>query len=234
MSGHAESRTADRVVAVLDVGSVRNLGWWRTGPGGSTGGTDLALLVDLLVEDLEAGRPVALGLEAPLFIPMADTADRIGRQRVGEAGRPWCAGAGTTALAFGIQEAAFLARRIAARTTRSPRAGVDPAAFLDGALDLLVFEAFVSGGAKDRAATDPHVTDARAAAEEFVRRSAVGTVSSDIAEPAVLNLAAAALLAAGLADDVGLLSAPCVVVKAPVRDRSTGVARTMAAPVRER
>jgi hypothetical protein len=31
----------------------------------------------------------------------------------------------------------------------------------------------------------------------------------------VVNLAAAALLAAGLTDDVGLLRQPCVVVRAP-------------------
>lgn len=215
MTDRPDSRTVSRVVAVVDVGSIRNLGWWRRGPDGAAGGADLDTLAALLAADLAAGRAVALGLEAPLFVPVPDTPDRIGRQRAGEAGRPWCAGAGTSALAFGIQETAYLTQRIAAQASGPLRTGVDPSAYLADALDLLLFEAFVSAAAKDRTATDPHIADARAAAEEFHRRASTGTITSDITAPTVLNLAVAALLSSGLSDDLGLLSEPCVVVKAP-------------------
>lgn len=206
----------DRVIAAVDVGKLSNVGWWRIADGGSGGGRDLDDLADILTADLNRGRTVALGIEAPIFIPAPTTTAGLGRQRTGEAGRPWCAGAGPIALAFGIQQTNYLLTHIAERLTTPIRAGVDVAALHADRLDLLVWEAFVSAGSKDRSVNDPHVWDARAAAEEFERRAATGVVVSDIAEPSVLNLAAAALIATGLSHDPGLLSVPCVVVRAPI------------------
>jgi hypothetical protein len=59
------------------------------------------------------------------------------------------------------------------------------------------------------------VDDARVAVEEFQKRLARGVVRSDIDEPSVLNLAAAALLRSGLTTDVRLLTREAVVVRAP-------------------
>jgi hypothetical protein len=50
------------------------------------------------------------------------------------------------------------------------------------------------------------IADARLAVEEFGRRLCTGFVRSDIDEPDVLNLAAAAALAAGVTSDVSLLA----------------------------
>jgi hypothetical protein len=56
----------------------------------------------------------------------------------------------------------------------------------------------VSGKAKDRSATDPHIDDARRAVNEFRARLTSGKVWSDIDEPAVLTLTVAALLTSDL------------------------------------
>ncbi|WP_040783664.1 hypothetical protein [Nocardia pneumoniae] len=203
------------VVAAVDVGKLANVGWWRIAGVEASGGRDLDDLVTSLAADLDGRRPVALGFEAPLFIPNPSATGGLGRQRVGEAGRPWCAGAGTIALAFGVQQASYVMHRLAETLHRPIRAGVDAASLLSGSLDLLVWEAFVSAGSKDRTAVDPHISDARAAAEEFQRRATTGRIRSDVADTQVLNLVAAALLASGLAADTSLLTSPCVVVKSP-------------------
>jgi hypothetical protein len=213
---------SDVVVAAVDVGKLANIGWWRISGRAAAGGRDLDELASVLAEDLNAGRSVALGFEAPMFIPTPATTAGLGRQRVGEAGRPWCAGAGSSALAFGVQQAAYTLHAIAGRLDRPIQAGVDARALVEGTALLVVWEAFVSGTAKDCEAVDPHVDDARAAAGEFHRRLATATVASDIDESAVLNLAAAALIAAGLTTDTSLLRVPCVVVKAPALSHRRG------------
>lgn len=62
------------VVLVLDVGSLVNIGWWRSlGDECGRGGRDLDDFVSAVVADLDAGRRVALGFESPLFIPCPDS-----------------------------------------------------------------------------------------------------------------------------------------------------------------
>ena len=130
-----------------------------------------------------------MGFEAPLFIPRPSSTLGLSRQRVGDRGRPWSAGAGTGALALGIQQAAYVFACLAERIR--PRVSFAPSALIEGGAELLIWEAFVSGNAKDRNAVDPHVDDARLAVAEFARRLAHGDVYSDVDEPLVLNLAAA-------------------------------------------
>ncbi|MGW4368455.1 hypothetical protein ACWEKT_22705 [Nocardia takedensis] len=201
------------VVAAVDVGRLSNVGWWHIDGSGARGGRDLDDLVTAVAADLHGGRPVALGFEAPLFVPNPATAHGLGRQRVGEAGRPWCAGAGAITLAFGIQQATYVLCRLAEMLDHPVRAGVDAGALLDGCLDLLIWEAFVSAAAKDREAEDAHIADARTAAEEFARRAATGHIRSDIEDTRVVNLVSAALITSGLTADSTLLNTPCVVVK---------------------
>jgi len=200
-------------IVAVDVGSLVNIGWWRevSAPKLTSSGRDLDAVADVVVADLRAGIPVALGFEAPLFVPRPSSHARLNKQRVGDGGRPWCAGAGTGALALGIQHAMYVFERIAAQ--EKPRVTFDLDALMSGDADLLIWEAFVSGDAKNRAAANPHVDDARVAAQDFVRRIAKDKVTSDVVEPDVLNLAAACLLGAGLTSDVGLLKQSCIVVK---------------------
>ncbi len=59
---------------------------------------------------------VALRIEAPLYVPMPQTSAGLNK-RAGERGRPWCAGAGTDALAMGAQQAGFVFAKVAAALT---------------------------------------------------------------------------------------------------------------------
>lgn len=214
VEGRKLANVTDINVIAVDVGSLLNIGWWRDSPSQDpTSGRDLDSLVDAVTSDLLAGAAVALGFEAPLFVPVPSTQAELNRQRVGEKGRPWCAGAGTGALALGIQQSTYVFSALAQRLR--PRVTFDPAALLNGEADLLVWEAFVSGKAKNRAALHPHIDDARLAVREFRSRLSTGTVASDINESTVLNLVAAGLIASGLASDWQLLRTACVVVAPP-------------------
>lgn len=192
-----------------------NIGWWRASEDGGAGGRDLDVLIERLVLDFEAGSHVALGFEAPLFIPRPATTSGLNKQRLGERGRPWCAGAGTGALALGIQQATYVLSSIAAGVRRPLVVSFDPSALTRGTADLVVWEAFVSGKANNPQSTDPHVDDARVAVAEFQTRLATEAVPTDVGDIDVLNLAGAALLAADLTDDLVVLTRPCVVVRAP-------------------
>jgi len=173
-------------------------------------------LVQLLAEDLLADRSVALGFEAPLFVPLPATAADLGRARDGGRNRPWSAGAGAAVTAYAAQQVAWVLNALGQLIGARPlRVGLDSAAWILGDLDLLLWEAFVSGAAKDRASTDPHVDDARAAAREFLQRFQEGAVRSDVTAPVVFSLAGAAVLRAGLSTDMDLLSQAPVVVRAP-------------------
>lgn len=211
------------VCACLDVGSIRagNIGWAVLRDGRCEQGGDLVRFVDVLVAVLDDARPLALGFECPLFIPARDEVADLLRPRAGEGNRSWSAGAGATVLAAGLAEAYWTLCRLHERcpgvrgTTRWNE-------FVAGSAQLLVFEAFVSSGAKagarqpeDRDAASPHERDAAAAARAFLARArgeAAGT--SDITAGRVLSLAGLQLLASGLSDDVALLHESCIVVKA--------------------
>jgi hypothetical protein len=71
----------------------------------SAEGTDIGICVQALAAVLRIG-PLALGFEAPMFIPIrADqkrlTAARKGESRMGMPSRPFSASAGATALVTG-------------------------------------------------------------------------------------------------------------------------------------
>ena len=203
-------------VCAVDVGSLANIGWWRVPVGDEpTAGCDLDSLVDAVANDLIAGRGVALGFEAPLFIPVPADHGGLNLQRAGDRGRPWSAGAGPIALALGLQHAAYVFKKLA--EVVHPVITFDPEGLRSGKANLLVWEAFVSGHSKNRAAEDPHVDDSRLAVNEFTRRYSTGLVESDVDEPVVLSLVAAGLLASGLTTDLSLLHQSCVVVAPPAQ-----------------
>ncbi len=88
-------------VAVIDIGKPgKNLGWAMTGPMASRG-TDLDECVGVLAAALGAG-PLALGFEAPMFVPARRDPAKLLSARCGEGNRPFSAGAGATVLVLGI------------------------------------------------------------------------------------------------------------------------------------
>jgi len=119
-------------------------------------------------------------------------------------------------LASGLQQAVYVLSALAPNAKHLSHVGFDVEAPLASpSATIIVWEAFVSGRAKNSSAEDPHVDGARVAVAEFQRRLAVGSMSSDIADTEVTSIAGPAVLVAGLSTDIELLTRPCIVVRAP-------------------
>src|SRR5437868_3660328 len=75
-----EKWNVNRAIYAVDVGSTRckpgsapNFAWVRIDPaepGNIVGSTDINRLAAYVIDDLQSGKSVALGFEAPLFIPV--------------------------------------------------------------------------------------------------------------------------------------------------------------------
>jgi hypothetical protein len=205
-------------VGVIDVGSPRSgkLGWALLTPNlNAATGTDLDAFVDLVGT---TGRewPLAIGFEAPLFIPTRAKALDVLTGRAGEGSRPWSAGAGAavTAASLAITSYTLMGLR---RALPLSTASTDWTRPPDQRGHTLFFEAFVSGAAKDREQTrtaNSHTYDALIAAEA-ARDLFLGAdeYRSAIADTEVFSLLGAALLRTGWTTDLGVLSAPCFVVR---------------------
>ena len=84
------------VVAVIDVGSPKagKLGWaFQRDDDPVETGSNLDEIVDRMGAALEV-TSVALGFEAPLFVPYRNDAMTLTNARAGEGNRPWSAGPG--------------------------------------------------------------------------------------------------------------------------------------------
>lgn len=168
-------------------------------------------LVDALTADLHTARPVALGFECPLYIPVPAEAQLLGKARIGEGNRSWSAGAGSGALATGLVQACWVLRALRERVTDEP-AHVDWPSFKRARRGLFMWEAFVSAKAK---ATDlTHHGDAAIAVERFFAVLPDPTTADELDAPSPFSLIGAALVWSGWSDDVELLRRKCLVVKA--------------------
>lgn len=86
---------------------------WKSGFNGSFGWADSdgfegnkpSGFVDRAAVGLASGRPIALGFECPLFVPLSETEDQLGKDRFGEGSGAWSAGASCGALASGLVQA---------------------------------------------------------------------------------------------------------------------------------
>jgi hypothetical protein len=213
--------TRPLAVVVLDVGSVRprqgvpRLGWCGLRPdsGAEAFGDSLQTLVEHLVDEIRVGRKVALGFECPLWMPLPTAEGELGRGRAGiDGARASGASAGSQVLATGLQECAWVLVELAQRLPTRPQITFVWTDLVDDRADLLLFEAFVTQGAK---APEPeaHIADARSAAVAFVDEVASADHQPTAVLGASFNLGAACALRAGLTTDVDLLTAPCLVVK---------------------
>ncbi|MFT4252558.1 MAG: hypothetical protein QM608_08745 [Caulobacter sp.] len=202
---------ADIAIGVIDVGSPKGgkLGWAILAPNADPAlGKDLDAFVDAMTA-LGGNWPLAIGFEAPLFIPTPAEALKILGGRKGEGSRPWSAGAGaavtTAALAVVTYTLAGLRRGLgqAAASTDISALPLRPG-------DTLFFEAFVTAAAKG----DDHADDAFIAAREIqALLSGHRAYRSAIDEPEVFSLLGASLLRTGWSTDLAVLSTPCLVVK---------------------
>jgi len=201
-------------VAVIDIGKPdKNLGWAIRGPHITDQGGDLDRCVTSLLAALREG-PLALGFEAPLFVPMRHIASELTKARIGECengvNRPFSAGAGASVLVTGLVVIPYVLTKI--------REG---APCVEATLDwqtrlsqnsLLLFEAFVSN--QRAKGPERHIEDANLAIAAFQQRVLdLANFENTVDAPTRFNLLGAMLLRTGWTQDLAMLERSCLVVK---------------------
>jgi hypothetical protein len=158
-------------VAVVDIGKPgANFGWAMVGDT-TAEGNDIDVCVQRLAEALRKG-PLALGFEAPMFVPIRTDPERLTAARSGESGkglpsRPFSASAGATSLVTGLVVVSYILNALRPLVPEAT-------ATLDWRLPpvgpgwLLLFEAFVTGQRKT--SDTRHIEDARLAIAAFQSR----------------------------------------------------------------
>jgi len=203
-------------IACADVGSVSkgNFGWAVCVPPKECDVVDRLASIqefgDVLVELLNDGHQVALGFECPLFLPLAEKPVDLTKSRTGEGNRPWCAGAGSGAMAIGLVEATWLLAYMKRRIPVSCLATLDWAEFVRGDAHLFLWEAFVSRGAK----TGSHHGDAAAAVAAFRSSLPDLDAANAVTVFAAISVIGAALLRSGWTAQLEILAQSCLVIQA--------------------
>ncbi|SRR5258708_9513302 len=205
-------------VAVIDIGKPgTNLGWAIDEP--DDGDDDLDKCIETLIDSLGKG-PVALGFEAPQFVPIRHNPATLTAGREGEFGpglptRPFSAGAGAAVLVTSLVVVPYVLKCLREKLPHAS-ATFDWRHPLTKPGELLLFEAFVTDQRKT--ATTRHFEDARLAIADF-RRGMVSPerLKSSVTSDECMNLIGAALLRTGWSCDVALLSSPCLVIRSAVK-----------------
>ncbi len=198
------------MIWAADIGSVKNnkFGWCRSGcENGFKLGSDIKAFTKGISDDFNAGRKVALGFECPLFVPVTKNPIELTSARHGEKDRPWSASAGTCVLAAGLPECVWVFEQIRDMTKAKINPTFDWNYFIRGKANLFIWEAFVTG--KVKSLSDKG--DAKVAVNTFWDR--YPNISSDVFAENPYSLVGAALLRAGLSEDLSLLSRQCIVIK---------------------
>jgi len=194
-------------VAVVDIGSLANLGWAVEGPSVEESGTDIDVCVEVLARAMKNG-PLALGFEGPMFVPYGRKRCNLDKCRKGEGDRAFGAAAGACVLAKGLVIAPYILEGLkcrikVARPTFNWRSQLSRQ-------DLLLFEAFVTHVGKSIS----HKECAKLAIGQFLRGwQNRASFESAVEERCTMNLLGAMLLRIGWTDNLTMLSEPCLVVR---------------------
>lgn len=167
------------ITLAIDVGSTRRtkarphggFGWACVSaapePRITSVGTDIEKCVAALSAALDTGLPVALGIEAPGWLPVPKSAGDVGCGRDGDRDRSCFAPAGGYVAALGMAQTAWVLRALAEHRNGPVPITARLEAWNPG--NLLLWEAFVSGKAHaSKDDNEAHVRDAATAAFEFV------------------------------------------------------------------
>ena len=173
-------------------------------------------LVEAMATDLRQGVSVALGLEAPLFLPVPDSADDLSKGRPVDTNRSCFAPACGYVATLALHQAAWMLRELR-KTCRTPCSfTLDPALWYprEGSPVLFCWEAFVSTTAHaEKGREGGHMADAATAARFFVEKENVLRSESKTAAKNPISLIGAAALWSGWSTDLTLLSMPTVVLR---------------------
>lgn len=200
----------DITICCADIGSIKRgkFAWASDPDAPDHDSSSIRDLSSLVVERLDAGDRVALGFECPLWLPIPANPAELGKQREGENGRPWSAGAGAFVLTTGLAQVAWILDEVR-QAVPNVDAFLDWRAFCEAPRGIFLWEAFVTGDAKGGS----HSGDAQVAIQAFRQR--LPMMRTDVTTPHfVRSLIGDALLRSGWSTDASLLRRPCVVVRA--------------------
>jgi hypothetical protein len=174
--------------------------------------SDIEILAREIEEDFLAGYSVALGFEAPLFIPVPTDSKDLSRGREGDGNRSWAAPAGAAVATLGLHQSAWLLRRLVTVCSGVPLL-LDYRLWLKrgDAPVLLLWEAFVSGEAHN----EDHRRDAASAATYFLAHESDLAAKTACRAENPISLIGSASLWAGLSRDLSLLHSEVLVLKPP-------------------
>lgn len=211
-----------RTIYAVDIGSTRPgrngdraFAWASVGKSpleqGVRCSSDIDLLVKEVEEDLLAGYSVALGFEAPLFIPVPKNSDGLSYGRDGDSNRSWAAPAGSSVATLAVHQSAWLLRNLAKSCAGVARLELDYEQWSPRAGDpvLLLWEAFVSG----KAHSEGHKRDAATAATFFLTHEGDLSAKATCGADNPISLIGSAALWAGWSQDLKLLHANTLVLK---------------------
>jgi hypothetical protein len=203
-------------VMCADIGSIPRgrFAWARRLPAQASEAehdpTSIAAMASAIVTCLRAGTPVAVGFEAPLFLPVPEAPDALGKARPTDTGAPsWSSQTGACVMATGIVQAAWILRWVFERVPEAPVSLTWENFTAEGA-GLLIWEAFVSSTAKG----DDHEDDARIGVETFCLSLPTPGDPELAAVPRPLSLAAMLCIWAGWAVPTENLRGGGVLVRA--------------------
>jgi hypothetical protein len=208
--------TDELQVFCADIGSIARgkFAWARRLPGEAEEEVhvpaSIASLAGAVAYHLTHERPVALGFEMPLFIPVPAAPERLGKARPCDSNAPaWSSNVGASVLATGLPQIAWILRHLREFV---PGAGVylqwEP--FATTQQGLLLWEAFVTREAKGQ--TDEE--DATIGLNAFCAQLPEPGDADANGTEHPLSLAAAAAIWAGWPVPADDLRSPCVLVRA--------------------
>lgn len=174
---------------------------------------------------MSTGRCVALGFEAPLYMPVPEESRALSSGREDEGDRSMFAQAGAYVTTLACHQAAFLLNALK-DFQRTYQLTLDHDNWIGARQPtLLLWEAFVSGNAKKTDRCDDvsdHVHDAATAANFFRGNRARLSEFNDVTCDRPLSVIGAVALWSGWRSDISILHERCLVLKPDKDDRYDG------------
>ena len=218
-SSDARSCGDRRVIYTCDVGTTRQgrkgpaFAWAKILPQDPTRvrvSQDIERLVTDIGTEIQGGKSVALGFEAPLFIPIPSSAGNLSRGRVGERDRSFAAPAGLAVTTLAVHQAAWILSSLRIACNQGCIFTTDWKAWPPSGEQQMLFcwEAFVSG----KAHSDTHVNDAATAGTAFLFHERNLDQANAVTAERPISLIGAAALWSGWTDDLAILHSPALVI----------------------
>ncbi|MCX8500700.1 MAG: hypothetical protein ORO03_03260 [Alphaproteobacteria bacterium] len=207
-------------IAVVDIGSPKKgkIGWviMDDKENFCCQGKSLGKFIDKIKAVIKKNEKIAIGFEAPLFVPKRMNEMELNCQREGEAGKSFSAGAGAAVLVTALTVIPFILSGIK-EYNGQPDVFFDFEKWQTAKAGIFFFEAFVTSKPKPKGSSkSSDIDDAKIAAKTALCRfNQCKSHESDVTvgKDESLNLLGAMLLRCGFSQDVSLLDKSCIVIK---------------------